>query len=33
MRSEIEEVSDEIRALVEKHRPWLSDKLRPRVVH
>ena len=31
--SEIEEISDEIRALVEKHWPWLLDKLPPRVVH
>jgi hypothetical protein len=31
--SDIEEISDEIRALVEKHWPWLLDKLPPRVVH
>ena len=31
--SEIEEISDEIRALVDKHWPWLLDKLPPRVLH
>ena len=31
--SEIEEISDELRALVEKHWPWLLDKLPPQVVH
>jgi hypothetical protein len=31
--TDIEEVSDEMRAIVEKHWPWLLEKLPPRVIH
>ena len=31
--SDVDEVSDEIRAIVESHWPWLLEKLPPRVTH
>jgi hypothetical protein len=31
--TDIDVISDEMRALVEKHWPWLLEKLPPRVTH
>jgi hypothetical protein len=30
---EIDDITEEMRALIEKHWPWLLDRLPPRVLH